>query len=71
MGQPGHGGVRSGNSGFSTTQSFLDCDMCHNNVPRYDTFDNRPKANTCKFFGDKNKVGLIGPNGCETYKPKL
>jgi len=68
MGQPGHYDVSS--DVYSPSESFIDCDKCHDAIPRYNSQDQKPKSKTCKFFGSKDKVGLIGANGCESYRSK-
>ena len=70
MGQPGCNNVNPTYGSTCLDESFLSCNLCHNSIPRLDKFDMRPKACTCRYFGQKEKVGLIGSNGCETYKKK-
>jgi len=68
MGQPGCNDVIPTDSGGAYCKTFTKCNECHDFIPIY-IDSKKPKAATCIFFGLKNKIGTVGPNGCETYKP--
>ncbi len=73
MGQPGCNDVIPSSGGGARSESFIDCDKCHEFVTPWmgqGRYLRKAEPSWCKFFGRKDEVGLIGGNGCESYEAK-